>query len=98
MFVLGAIALSSATYGQGGGPIFLDNVVCTGNESNLAQCQHLGIANHNCFHSDDAGVICPGKVEHNTARSLAHLLEVIQSFRPLFTDSNKILVIDHNFF
>ena len=66
VFVSGAIALRSATFGQGGGPIFLDNVVCTGNESKLAQCQHPGIARSQyCTHSEDAGVICPGKI-HNT--------------------------------
>ena len=67
VFVSGAIALHSATFGHGGGPIFLDNVVCTGNESNLAECQHPGIARSQlCVHSKDAGVICPGKV-HNSS-------------------------------
>ena len=62
MFVSGAIALYSTTFGQGYGPIFLDNVVCAGNESNLAECQHPGIARSQyCTHSEDAGVICPGK-------------------------------------
>ena len=76
VFVSGAIALASTTFAQGGGPIFLDNVVCTGNETNLAECQHLGIGNHNCFHSDDAGVICPGKVEHNTGHLHINILPV----------------------
>ena len=65
VFLPGAIALYSSTFGQGYGPIFLDNVVCTGNESNLVECQHPGIARSQyCSHSEDAGVICPGEV-HN---------------------------------
>jgi len=58
----GAIALFSATFGQGDGPIFLDNVACIGNESKLAECQHLGIASHNCTHTKDAAVVCPGEI------------------------------------
>ena len=42
------------------GPIFLDDVSCTGNETNLVDCTHNGVGVHNCVHSEDAGVICSG--------------------------------------
>ena len=42
----------------GTGFILLDNVQCTGNESSLSQCPHAGIGNHNCDHSEDAGMRC----------------------------------------
>ena len=58
----GAIALSEAFYGEGTGPIFLDEVGCTGNESSLLECSHEGIENHDCLHHEDAGVLCPGKL------------------------------------
>ena len=32
-----------------------------GNESRLADCQHQGIASHDCSHSEDAGVVCSGE-------------------------------------
>ncbi|XP_063048275.1 deleted in malignant brain tumors 1 protein-like [Engraulis encrasicolus] len=47
-----------AHFGQGSGQIWLDDVRCTGRESSLSQCQHIGIGNHNCGHHEDASVIC----------------------------------------
>lgn len=38
--------------------IFLDSVVCNGNEANIYSCAHDDIGNHNCGHSEDVGVIC----------------------------------------
>ncbi|NXH17276.1 DMBT1 protein, partial [Bucco capensis] len=49
-----------AFYGEGTGDILLDNVVCTGDESSLEQCSHRGIGTHDCYHKEDAGVICRG--------------------------------------
>ena len=39
-------------------PIFLDNVNCLGNETNLLLCDHNGIEVHNCVHFEDVGVRC----------------------------------------
>ena len=50
---------SSAYFGQGSGPTWLDNIHCTGNESTLASCGHLGLnISTNCSHTEDAGVRC----------------------------------------
>ncbi|XP_017542517.2 sialoadhesin-like [Pygocentrus nattereri] len=48
----------SAHFGQGSEPILLDNVGCSGTESNLTQCSHRGFGTHNCGHQEDAGVVC----------------------------------------
>ena len=54
-------AYSSAFFGQGSGPIQLDNVNCIGTEATLLNCTH--ITSHNCGHQEDAGVACPSKID-----------------------------------
>ena len=53
---IGAQAYNFAYFGEGSGPINLDNVQCTGNETLLVDCPH--VTAHNCFHFEDAGVVC----------------------------------------
>ena len=56
------IAVRSAGFGQGSGPILLDSVLCNGSELILAQCVHLGInVTRFCSHAEDAGVRCSGR-------------------------------------
>ena len=45
-------------YGYASGKIWLDNVHCVGDEQTIAACRHGGWGSHNCFHSEDVGVIC----------------------------------------
>uniref|UniRef100_A0A3B5QL63 Soluble scavenger receptor cysteine-rich domain-containing protein SSC5D n=1 Tax=Xiphophorus maculatus TaxID=8083 RepID=A0A3B5QL63_XIPMA len=56
-------APTSAHFGRGSGPIWLDNVECTGQEVALAHCQHRGFGENNCGHGEDAGVICLGDLQ-----------------------------------
>ncbi len=39
-------------------PIWLDDVDCRGDETELAQCAHLKFGSHNCGHHEDVGVYC----------------------------------------
>ena len=60
LLFLDAVAFINAHFGAGTGPIHLDNVDCSGSESNLTDCQHSSTISCTNGHSQDAGVRCQG--------------------------------------
>ena len=56
------MAAGVASFGQGTGPIWIDDLTCSGTESNIAFCRHSNFGVHNCDHSEDAGVYCPSQL------------------------------------
>nr|XP_039257939.1 macrophage receptor MARCO-like [Styela clava] len=57
-FTIATASRAKAYYGEGTGPIFMDNVDCVGTEDNIWSCPHIDEHNENCGHSRDAGVEC----------------------------------------
>ena len=56
------LRLNISTYfEQGTGQIWLDNLICTGFEDRLIDCPHNEFGNHDCSHSEDAGLLCDSK-------------------------------------
>ena len=53
----GATVLTSG-FTDGAGQIWLDNVQCSGTETRLIDCPANPLGQHNCAHSQDAGVSC----------------------------------------
>ncbi len=59
--ISGTDVFRGAYFGEGSGPIFLDKLTCSGQESMLLDCDTRtprGV--HSCDHSQDAGVKCIG--------------------------------------
>ena len=56
--LIDARARTNAAFGQGSGPIILNNVLCRGSEQNLFHCQSDILEVGSCRHTQDAGVEC----------------------------------------
>ena len=59
-----AIPTTRAYFGEGSGPIYLSRVQCTNHGMILVNCIIDNTEIYRCDHSEDAGVICMGKVTH----------------------------------
>nr|XP_055046925.1 deleted in malignant brain tumors 1 protein-like [Misgurnus anguillicaudatus] len=51
-------ATTRAFFGQGSGPVWLDNVRCSGNETTVKNCPSKALGTSSCNHKQDAGVVC----------------------------------------
>jgi hypothetical protein len=58
----GALAApGGAFFGEGAGPIILDDLRCRGNETALRFCPARPWGQHDCHHREDAGAVCDGE-------------------------------------
>ena len=51
-----------ASFGEGTGIIYFDDVQCSGTERSLLDCSNAGLFQHNCKHAEDAGVVCSSEL------------------------------------
>ena len=56
----GAVAFTYAHFGTGTGPIYLDDVACSGSEDSLIECSRSSFVSCSRGHREDAGVRCQG--------------------------------------
>uniref|UniRef100_A0A8C4YK83 Neurotrypsin n=1 Tax=Gopherus evgoodei TaxID=1825980 RepID=A0A8C4YK83_9SAUR len=86
-----ARARTMAYFGEGKGPIHVDNVKCTGNERSLADCIKQDIGTHNCRHSEDAGVICDYLGKKASGNSNKNSLASVCGLRLLHRRQKRII-------
>uniref|UniRef100_A0A3Q0RS79 Neurotrypsin n=1 Tax=Amphilophus citrinellus TaxID=61819 RepID=A0A3Q0RS79_AMPCI len=80
-----------AYFGEGTGPIHVDNVKCTGEELSLADCIKQVPGTHNCRHSEDAGVICDyGASQPNPVNSICGLRLIHTRQRRIIGGENSL--------
>ncbi|XP_033730064.1 neurotrypsin-like [Pecten maximus] len=66
----GGSAVGEAVFGRGKGPIWMDQVTCSGDEHRLAECEFSGWREEDCSHWEDVGVVCnPEEDEMNEVES-----------------------------
>ena len=53
--------VGTAFFGHGSGPIGYDDLLCRGTEQSISDCEGARWGQHDCNHSEDAGVICGKK-------------------------------------
>ncbi|XP_041066873.1 deleted in malignant brain tumors 1 protein-like [Carcharodon carcharias] len=69
---LDSIDYTARSFGEGSGTIWLDEMECKFHESTIWQCQTDPWGQHNCYHTEDAGVFCTvtgGKITKGQAGS-----------------------------
>ena len=65
----GSVAYSNARFGQGTGPIALNNLTCVGTETSILDCSSNGLFNTgSCSHADDASVQCQRECQSGDIR------------------------------
>ena len=52
------VSSASAHFGEGTGPIHLDDVRCQRSDDSILDCDHSGVGIHDCDHDEDVGVVC----------------------------------------
>jgi len=50
--------IDNSNYTTSAGPIWLDDVRCSGAERDISECSHSGWAVHNCQHREDVAISC----------------------------------------
>lgn len=75
-----------ASFGQGTGVVWLDQISCWGYESRLLSCSHGAFGNNSCTHAEDVSISC-GKSAWNFEE---HSVEASVMFLTLFYRTNYV--------
>lgn len=89
-YMNGGESYIEARYGEGSGQVILDDVICTGNESSLAECSHRQPFTSNCEHDEDVSVRCFLPNTSTTFEPFVNFTE-ISPFTPEFVNFTEYI-------
>ena len=78
-YVGGSVRMS-AYFGQGAGPIMLDDVSCNGKETTILACSHKKYGKNNCRHYEDVGVVCYGETSKGNYMDCDNVIGITLSY------------------
>ena len=84
----GATAFTGARFGQGTGPIVMDEVRCAGSEMKLMDCPFS--LSHNCGHHQDAGVQCILSIYGKLSKIRMPLIELTKNPSPSIYKASQL--------
>ena len=58
---VGTSLLNSLPFGSGSGPLFIEQLECSGSELNLMDCMEVTLRRETCTHADDVSIQCIGE-------------------------------------
>ena len=90
---IAAEALSFAQFGQGSGPIVLDNIDCHGDELSILECD-FDPDTSDCTHFEDAGIRC-GESPSELFATISFLMHYSGQASLLFITILKIVLKRH---
>ena len=78
-----SVLAAHVKYGEGSGTVWMSNLACTGSESSISECPHIGWGETSCSHSQDAGVTCGGECCYafRSLQNQAYILNALSRLR-----------------
>ena len=86
-------------FGSGSGPIFLDQLQCSGSEQSLLDCPTFtDVGLHSCDHSMDAGVKCQGLYMsmHSCSKGPLKYIQQDKGYFPQYIPHDLFFITDVN--